>query len=699
MPNKITLKGARENNLKNIDIEFPLNKFIVVTGVSGSGKSSLVFGTLHQEAQKRYLENLNSYARQYMSRLHTADFDAVEFLHPTIALYAKAKVSHAWSTVGTLTGLYDLLRLLFARFGKAEKPSNVKINRSLFSFVSPEGACPVCRGLGFEEKVDADMLIGDPSKSIREGAFLITNDKGYLMYSQVTPDVLNQVCNAHGFSIDIPWKDMTDEQKKTILFGTEIIKIPYGKHTLESRLTWTGITARPREEGFYKGIIPVMEQILKRDRNPNILKYTSSKRCSSCGGKRLNPDALNVLFECKTIHDFNEMNILNIHYVFSSLQRNDAALKIIVENIVHQSAQLNELGLGYLTLSRPSATLTGGETQRIRLCSQIAGGMWGVLYLLDEPTVGLHPYDNKKMLDLLFRLRDNGNTVIAVEHDIETMKHADYLIDIGPDAGRNGGEITYIKEKNNVIFDSGNSRTKQYLDKNYLSFFQSKKRVVDNYLRLSGAKKNNLKNINIAIQCACINVVTGVSGAGKSSLVHGIFVPNLKKIKEGKTNNLSDVDSISGCEFIHKIIEVDQKPIGKNSRSNPATYTGIFDVIRDIFAALPESKKRKWSKSRFSFNVKGGRCEACEGAGALEVGMQFLGASEVVCENCNGKRYNEETLEIIYKEKNIADILALEISDAVNFFSDQPRLFHLLSWLDKLGHGYLKLGPSSSTLS
>ncbi|RLD51726.1 MAG: excinuclease ABC subunit A [Bacteroidetes bacterium] len=757
MNKEIKIIGASEHNLKNIDVSVEHNTITVVTGVSGSGKSSLVYDIICNEGQRRYLESFSTHARQYLKRLKRPEVTKITGLPPAISVNQKTVTRNPRSTVGTMSELYDYLRLLFARSGKPEQPIDKKIERRLFSFNSPYGACPVCKGLGVEDKIDVNKIVEDDTKTLREGALVITTSSGYTIYSQVTIDVMNQLCNAHGFNVDIPWKKLNEEQKKIILYGSDIIKIPFGKHTLESRMKWSGITAKPREEGYYKGIIPVMEDILKRDRNKNILRFVTTQKCSSCNGKRLNKEALNVKYKGRNIADFTEMTIEELHHYFNLIKFNPNEEKVaspIRNEIVKRTNLLIKLGLAYLSLNRESTTLSGGEAQRIRLVNQVVVQLRGVLFVLDEPSIGLHSRDNKKLLSVLQELVSNGNTVLIVEHDEETIRNADRIIDIGPYAGVNGGELLF-SGKTEDFFNKKNikSITHEFLTrKQEIKIPETRRKANGKFIKISGANHHNLKNINVEFPLGVLTVVTGVSGAGKSSLVHGILANKIKK-ELHKTLNLSvgKYTEIQGIEHISKLIEIDQSPIGRTPRSNPATYTKLFDYIRELFAELPEAKEKKWKKGRFSFNNKGGRCETCQGAGVIQIGMHFMGNVDVICNKCKGKRFNPETLSVKYtgkkitqknyiKEelkdsffqktagsrqstisklqtaenilpteninsdklsvsKNIYEILEMTVDNACEFFKDQTKLMQYLSTLQALGLGYITLGQPATTLS
>ena len=700
MAKNITIRRARENNLKNISVQIPHNCLTVITGVSGSGKSSLAFDTVFREGQRRFLESFSGYSRQFMGKTYKPDVDEITGILPAIAIDQKSMVRSSRSTVGTISGLYDYLRLLFARIGKPQKELDIKIHRSLFSFNSPTGYCPVCKGLGINDKISQRLIVADENKTLREGALVITTPSGYIIYSQVTMEVMNQVCNAHGFNVDIPWKDLSKEEKHVVMYGSGRIKIPFGKHTLESRMKWTGIKAKPREEGYYKGIIPVMEEILKRDRNPNILRFAETVTCEACSGTKLREEALEVKIGEYNIADLSAMPVENMAKTLFALNfgRKDKDIaEPILSEIKRITGLFNKLRLDYLTLERESSTLSGGELQRLKLLGLIGSGITNVLYVFDEPGAGLHPSDNENLIKVMDSLISEGNTVIAVEHDKDTMRNADFLLDIGPKAGIKGGEIVFSGKYQDFFQSTTQSITKDYL--------LGKKSVVFNHqpkirgaIKFIGCKKNNLDNIDVEIKLNELNVVCGVSGAGKTSLVKGVIAENLGKLLAGK-DDFRHLDKIEGNTQIKKVLEVDRSPIGKTLRSNPATYIGLFDKIRDLFASLPGSKARKWKKGRFSFNTKGGRCEECEGAGIKNIGMHFLGNINAPCELCNGKRFNKETLEIMYNGKDISQVLDLSINQALEFFHDKKEIIRYLEVMRELGLGYLKLGQPSNTLS
>lgn len=705
-PRVISIQGASEHNLKAVHVEIPHYCLTVVTGVSGSGKSSLVFDTLYREAERRYIESFSTFARQFMAKMTRPAVHHLTGLSPAIAVKQEPAARNPRSTVGTMSELYDYLRLLFARLGKAgQLISTVKLARRLFSFNSPYGACPACKGLGVEDRIDLGKLVENPGKTLRQGALSITTPAGYIIYSQVTMDVLNQVCQAHGFNVDIPWKDLNDEQKRVILYGSDRVLIPYGKHSLQSRLKWSGITAKPREEGYYKGILPVMENILRVDRNKNILRFTSTGPCQSCHGTRLCPGALAVTFRQATIAELASQSIEKLVRFFKGLEfspREVVTGEIIRYEFIKRAELLIELGLGYLTLDRESTTLSGGEAQRIRLSTQVSSDLRGILYVLDEPSIGLHQHDSLRLLTLLKKLRDNGNTVVVVEHDEEIIQQADFIIDMGPGAGVHGGEILFQGPAHKRLTPPSFNHPPLYPGKSFPGgaggrLFQ--KSHPAHLLEIKGAAKHNLKNIDVVFHLHALNVVTGVSGAGKSTLVHDILAQYFRKKFHQASLEPGVYKEITGSEWIDKLIEIDQSPIGRTPRSNPATYTKLFDPIRDLFASLPAAKNRGWSKSRFSFNVPGGRCESCEGAGYQQIGMHFLGPVDIVCDQCGGRRFSEETLQICFNGKNIYDVLEMSVEEALVFFNDQGPIKRVLNSLNQLGLGYITLGQSATTLS
>ena len=701
---EIVIQGARTNNLKNISLRIPHNKFIVVTGISGSGKSSLVFDIIAKEGQRRYFETLPSFARQFIGKLNRPEVDEIEGLSPVIAIGQRTTGMHARSTVGTMSDIYDLLRLLFARTGTTAKI--IALSRALFSFNSPIGKCSRCNGIGKEEQIDVNRLIGFPEKSIREGALAPTLPNGYIMYSQVTIEVLNQVCEAEGFSVDIPWKELTAAQRAVILYGSDKIKVPFGKHSLESRLKWTGIKAKPREEGHYKGMIPIMSDILRRDRNTNILKYVQSVTCQVCNGTRLNDDALSVVVHGQSIAKIVTFELSELK---SWIQSNTWGLvaREIIEKIEAQVDLLEDLGLGHLTLDRPSKSLRASEIQRIRVANQILVPLSDVLYVFDEPSIGLHRAENERLIYHFKQLVKKGNTVIVVEHDLDTITSADHIIEIGPKAGVNGGELIF----NGTFLEFTKQERLKNISPTYrairnTSFRRlggggkpSREKTKNNSIRLIGCRERNLKNIEVEFQLGELNVVSGRSGVGKSSLVKGTLLKAVRQQLGMDIEEPAKLMNHKNIDAINKLIFIDHSPIGKTPRSNPATYLGLSDHIRDIYASLPKSKAQGFTKSRFSFNNKGGRCETCQGAGKTQIGIHFLGNVDLVCGTCNGARFNEETLQITYNGLSIADVYKLSVKEAIIFFEDQKKVLAGLKILKEIGLGYLTLGQSSTTLS
>lgn len=718
---EIVIQGARTHNLKDISLRVPHHQLIVVTGVSGSGKSSLVFDVIAQEGQRRYFETLPSFARQFMGKLNRPDVDTLEGLSPVIAIGQQTTRPHARSTVGTLSDLYDLLRLLFARTGTTDRA--IKPSRALFSFNSVVGKCRECNGIGKQEEIDLNRLIAFPEKTIRQGALAPTLPTGYIMYSQVTIDVLNQVCEAEGFNVDIPWNELTDAQREVVLFGSDKIKVPFGKHTLESRLKWTGMKAKPREEGYYKGMLPIMSDILRRDRNANILKYVHSVTCLTCNGTRLNSDALSVSVQGKSIAEVSALELSAIKSWMDANRWEGVALEII-QKMATQVAVLEDLGLGHLNLDRASKSLRASEIQRIRVANQILAPLSDILYVFDEPSIGLHRAENQRMIQYFRQLVNKGNTVIVVEHDLETITSADHIIEIGPGAGTQGGEVIFNGPLSDFVQNDGLkdvSPTHRALNTSFAKVDTTSHQESAS-IRLLGCRARNLKSIDVDFQLGKLNVVSGKSGAGKSSLVNQILVKAVQEQLGIEVDESAQLSGHENLEAIEHLVFVNHSPIGKTPRSNPATYLGLSDHIRDLFASLPESKARGFTKSRFSFNTsaalsagtsaslsagtsaspstsKGGRCETCQGAGKTQIGMHFLGNVDLVCGTCNGDRFNKETLEVTYEGLSIADVYRLSVDEAITFFKGQKKILTGLNILHEIGLGYLTLGQSSTTLS
>ncbi|CAM2005776.1 ATP-binding cassette domain-containing protein [Acanthopleuribacter pedis] len=696
MNRTIRLRGVAEHNLRDIDVDIPFHALTVITGVSGSGKSSLAFDTLLREGQRRFLMHQSTHFHKFMGRMSTPDVGSVEGLPPAIAVAQFTARGGAGSTVGTLTEIYDNLRLLFARLGEAPPNSDQPLTRSLFSFNTPVGACPDCRGTGHQDRVDPQLLIADPAKTLRQGALVPTLKRGYIVYSQVTMAVLDQVCRVHDFDVDTPWQALTKAQQDVVFYGSERIKIPFGKHSLESRLKWSGITAKPREEGYYKGIVRVINEILTRDRNPNALRFARSKPCNACGGSRLCEAARGVRVAGRTIADLSRLSISALGDFFRTIREEGGVAARTAEDALRRIDCLEELGLGYLPLERNAAGLSGGESQRIKTAIQAAQPREGLLYVLDEPGMGLHQQDQAKLLKVLLRLRDQGNAVVAVSHEALLMRHADYLIDMGPGPGQAGGRLLYQGPPDPDLLPA-ESPTGVYL-RGECTVPTPKRRQGRGLLTVKGASARNLKNIDVWFRKGALNAVTGVSGAGKSSLVHEILAKALCDKSDTTLVKSESYQAIEGADF-DKVIVVDQSPIGRSPRSNPATYVKFFDPIRILMAEQDEAKRRGWTKSRFSFNLKGGACAECSGSGVYEIGMHFLENVSVPCPSCEGRRFNAETLEVAYKGKNIRQILDLSVDEARTFFTDQKKIAPPLRAMAQIGLGYLTLGQAATTLS
>ncbi|GJQ62346.1 MAG: UvrABC system protein A [Melioribacteraceae bacterium] len=827
--NKIIIKGAREHNLKDIDLEIPRNKFVVITGLSGSGKSSLAFDTIYAEGQRRYIESLSAYARQFLDMLEKPDVDLIEGLSPAISIEQKATAGNPRSTVGTVTEIYDYMRLLYARVGKptcyscgrpVEKQSadqmvdfilknfdnkkillfapvvrgrkghyrelfeeiaddgflrvrvdgevieltpgykidryklhnieilvdRIKVSESArfrisesveialnygngnlivnigkedqlfsrhlaclhcgisyqelapnsFSFNSPYGSCPDCDGLGEKRELDVSLIIPDKSKSIRdEGISALGKPRNIWFFNQ-----LEGVGEKYGFDFDTPLDKLTEEQFEILLHGSDE-KIPF-------KYTFGGGKAVTYMHKF-NGVINYIKHYYNNTSSNKIRDwaeaYMNTQVCSTCNGGRLKKESLSVKFQERNISEVSALSIRRAKEFFNELkqtEREEIISRQILKEIRSRLDFLLNVGLDYLTLNRSARTLSGGESQRIRLATQIGSQLAGVLYVLDEPSIGLHQSDNVKLIESLKRLRDIGNTVIVVEHDRETIEKSDHIIDLGPRAGEHGGELMISESTTDLLanVNGTDSLTIQYLrDQKQIEIPEKRREGNGKKIILTGAEGNNLKSVNLEIDLGTLTAVTGVSGSGKSTLINETLVNILmRKIYNSKVVPLK-YDSITGLEEIDKIIEIDQSPIGRTPRSNPATYTGLFTFIRDLFAQLPESKVRGYQPGRFSFNVKGGRCEECQGDGLKKIEMNFLPDVYVLCEVCNGKRYNHETLEILYNTKSISDILEMTVEEALSFFEDHPRIKRKIKAINDVGLGYIKLGQQATTLS
>lgn len=823
----IEIRGARQHNLKNVDINIPKNSLTVITGLSGSGKSSLAFDTIYAEGQRRYVESLSSYARQFLDLQNKPDVDSIEGLSPAISIEQKTTSHNPRSTVGTVTEIYDYMRLLWARAGTPYSPAtglpieaqsvsqmvdkilampegtklillapiargkkgefkkefaelqkkgfqrvniddeiyNIEelpelnknqkhdievvvdriiikqgiesrvsqsvetalklsdgllyvenmadkkrqtfsskfacpvsgftieeIEPRLFSFNNPQGACPCCGGLGASLYMDPELVVPNENLSLAGGAIAPWSVSSHSMFYRQT---LDSLCEYLEISNKTPWKDLPAYAQETILYGSGNKCVPM----VYSRF----VTDKP-----FEGVIPNMERrFLETDSaasREELAHYQSAAPCECCHGKRLKPEALAVKICGKDIIEASDMSIKQALNWFSGVeaqltpQKQEIAHKIIKE-IVERLRFLNNVGLDYLTMSRQSGTLSGGEAQRIRLASQIGSGLTGVMYVLDEPSIGLHQRDNDKLLATLTRLRDIGNTVIVVEHDEDAMRAADFLVDMGPGAGSNGGNVVAAGTVAEVLKNK-NSLTAQYLTgEKYISVPSIRRKGNGKFLELTGAKTNNLKNVDLKIPLGTFTCVTGISGGGKSSLILETLCKAIDKELNGSRIPSGKYDKLIGLENIDKVIDIDQSPIGRTPRSNPATYTGVFTNIRDWFAGLPEAKARGYTSGRFSFNVAGGRCEACKGDGVMKIEMNFLPDVYVPCDSCNGTRYNRETLQVKFKDKSIADVLDMTIDDAYHFFENIPVIKNKLDLLRRVGLGYIHLGQSAPTLS
>ncbi len=718
MKNKyIHIKGARVNNLKNITVKIPKNLFTVITGLSGSGKSSLAFDTIFAEGQRRYIESLSNYAKQFMGNLSKPDVESIEGLSPAISIDQKSSVRSPRSTVATMSDIYDYLRLLYTRAGISYCPDcSVKLQRkvfsnsnngkkeksikyhcpkcgyitpdftiSSFSFNSPEGACLDCRGLGKKLVVDSQLVMPNPRLTLEEGA--IRPWSRSTSQSKANQEIFELLKKYHKINLNTPVGKLSSTAKDILFYGTSDIE--------------------KEEAGYFEGVIKNLEDKYKNTSSEyikkEIKKYMVEKTCPTCHGARLKKESLSVKIHSKNIFELLEMTITDLRE-FIKVNKFDDFVKLITDKIVERLGFLEDVGLHYLTLSRNSTTLAGGEAQRIRLATQLGSYLTNVVYILDEPSIGLHARDQEKLISVLKKLRDLENTLLVVEHDEATMRAADNIIDIGPGAGEFGGSVVENGPYDKII-KSKKSLTAKYLRGERKIEIPARRRSNTKHLVIKGAQENNLKNIDVSIPLNTLTCVTGVSGSGKSSLIKDVLANSLRNKFHRAKLNIGKHASILGTQYLDKIILVDQSPIGKTPRSNPVTYTGIFSLIREVYASLEQSKKRRYNSGHFSFNVVGGRCETCKGDGVLKFEMYFLPDSYVTCPVCGGHRYNKEILDIYYKptdypeSKNIADVLNMTVTEALKFFKDQALIYHKLSVLDAVGLGYIRLGQSATTLS
>ena len=828
MKDEIFVKGAKENNLKNIDVHIPRDTLTVFTGVSGSGKSTLAFDTIFAEGQRRYVESLSSYARQFLGQMEKPNVESIEGLSPAISIDQKTTSHNPRSTVGTVTEIYDYMRLLFARIGVPHCPKcgreirrqtvdeiadkvmampqgskilinapvvrgrkgeytknlesfrksgygrvkidgivydlqedihldkNIKHNISvvidrlvvkdgiqkrltdslesalrladglvvidcdgkedlysvkyacpdcgisieeieprLFSFNTPYGACPECSGLGFKRAIDPDLICPDKTKTLREGAIKISGWN--LDSSAMTQMYLNSLAKVYNFSMDVPVKDLPKEVYDLLMWGNggEKIDLEYNAYRFSGsyKTAW---------EGFANNLQRRYDQTQSDSVRWDIERYMRTSDCPVCHGKRLKKEALSVYVGGKNIAELCDLSVEDLFAFFDQLQLTHTEhliADVILKEIRARLGFLRNVGLAYLNLSRSAATLSGGESQRIRLATQIGSGLTGVLYILDEPSIGLHQRDNEKLLKTLLALRDLGNTLIVVEHDEDTMRATDYIVDIGPKAGIHGGEVVACGTVQDIM-NSPRSITGDYLaGRRKIEVPPVRVTPSDKWFEVDGCRQNNLKGIDVKIPVGLITAVTGVSGSGKSSLVNEIIYPFMANQLNGAHLVTGKCDGCKGLEYFDKVIAIDQSPIGRTPRSNPATYTGVFTMIRELFAATADARERGYKAGRFSFNVSGGRCEHCFGDGIIKIEMHFLPDIFVPCEVCGGKRYNRETLEVRYKGKNISEVLDMTIEEACDFFRSVPSVYNKLKTINDVGLGYIRLGQSATTLS
>jgi len=685
----ITIRRSSEHNLKAISLRIPLKRLTLVCGVSGSGKSTLAHDVLFCEGQGRFLESFSAYARIFQARLNRSHTEAITHIPPALALGQRISLNNPRSTVSTLTDLHSPLRMLFSRFAKQTFAE--KITRSHLSFNHSLGACPQCRGLGRIHEIDLDKLITDENRSLRAGALSLSTPNGYIIYSQVTMDVLDQVCRAHGFSVEIPWKKLTNEQKQVVLYGSERLKIPFGKHPLASRLQWTGITPKPRELGMYRGIIPIMEEILQRGPNPNILRFCSQTPCHDCGGLRLAKHFLDISYHGTSLRTLLSLTISQLRdWGERELSHRDlsAPEKLLVSGLTTHARLLEGFSLGHLALHRAVPTLSRSEGQRIQIANLLKNPISGMLYVLDEPGSGLHPYEKKLLYSQFCKLLEIGSTVVMVSHDRQALQFADWVVELGPVGGTKGGHLLFCDKAERYI----GGKADPHLQTPTLAAWRRPQTAVcrhgppaSAFLAVGPLHENTLSIGSLAFPACVITVVSGPSGSGKSTLLDTMA-------GRGPAN-------FSGGHAIRRIITVGQQPLGKNARSNPATYTKLFDEIRTLFAAQAGARELGLNASSFSFNTDQGCCSACQGAGVIEITMHYLQSLFQPCPQCQGRRYQDRVLAVRYQDLAIDAILDLTISQAVEFFAAEGRISSRLRILSELGLGYLTLGQPSSTLS
>jgi excinuclease ABC subunit A len=698
-PGRIEVRGARVHNLRGVDADLPHHRLITITGVSGSGKSSFAFDTVFREGERRFLLTLAAHARLKVTKLERPEVDTLRGLGPALAIGQRLGAPQPRSIVGTATGLWDSLRLILARF--AAHPGGVLLTRAHFSFNDPEGACPTCAGLGVVDRVDPDRIVADPRRTLRGGALVPTLKNGYTVYSQVTVDVMNGVCKAHGFDVDTPWQDLTDEQRGVIFYGSNRLVVPFGKHSLESRLKWSGITAKPREEGHYRGLIPVIEETLRRDRNDNILRFVRSERCDDCGGSRLGPVPRAARLGDLGATDLLDAALDDLEGRLSSARaalgspNAREAFDAIFEPLQRTLHRLLDLGLGHLPLGRGAPSLSNGERQRIRIAQQLDDDLSGLTYVFDEPSVDLHPIARDQLQDVLRRLVDAGDTVITVEHDPDVIRRADHVLELGPGPGRSGGRALFSGPPRQL--EGRDTPTGRALAAALPAPLPARDNPSPLWVR--GARARNLTGIDVPFLPCGLNVVTGVSGAGKTTLVADVLAPALARALGDRRAEPGAHDRLEGHEAFQQVLTLEARPIGRTPRSNPATYTGLFDVVRKAFAATDEAKARGLTASRFSFNTKGGRCPRCEGAGVERVRMHGLGDVSVTCPACEGRRFDEETLSVLLLGRSIAEVLELDVDAARAALEGLPSAHPFLDALATVGLGYLPIGQPASALS